>query len=147
MIFKDSRCKLFLTAFYATLDLATGRLAYANAGHCRPPWVEATTGQMHQLTAHGTVMGVFEDIELEENEIHLAPGDLIVLYTDGITEAMDADEQLFGEARLQEAIMSKKGGSAQEILDAIIAATLDFIGDTPQADDLTLFVIKRNKIL
>jgi sigma-B regulation protein RsbU (phosphoserine phosphatase) len=147
MIFKDSRCKLFLTAFYATLDLATGRLAYANAGHCRPPWVEATTGQMHQLTAHGTVMGVFEDIELEENEIHLAPGDLIVLYTDGITEAMDADEQLFGEARLQEAIMSKKGGSAQEVLDAIIAATLDFIGDTPQADDLTLFVIKRNKIL
>jgi len=143
MIFKDSRCKLFLTAFYATLDLATGRLAYANAGHCRPPWVEATTGQMHQLTAHGTVMGVFEDIELEENEIHLASGDLIVLYTDGITEAMDDNEQLFGEARLQEAIRSKQGGSAQEVLDAIVAATLGFIGDTPQADDLTLFVIKR----
>jgi sigma-B regulation protein RsbU (phosphoserine phosphatase) len=145
MIYKDTRCKLFLTSFYATLDLRTGWLAYANAGHCRPLWIEAKSGQMHQLTAHGTVMGVFEDIELEEHEIHLNYDDLIVFYTDGITEAMDAGEQLFGEARLREAITSCPGGSAQDILDAIVTATTNFIGETPQADDFTLFVIKRQE--
>jgi sigma-B regulation protein RsbU (phosphoserine phosphatase) len=145
MIFKDTRSKLFLTAFYATLDRQTGCLAYANAGHSRPLWIQAKNGEIQQLVARGTVMGVFEDIQLEEREVHLFPGDLVVFYTDGITEAMNENEQLFGEARLREAVLARPGASAQAMLESILQATTDFINNTPQADDLTLFVVKRQK--
>jgi sigma-B regulation protein RsbU (phosphoserine phosphatase) len=134
-----------LTAFYATLDRQTGCLAYANAGHSRPLWIQAKNGEIQQLVARGTVMGVFEDIQLEEREVHLFPGDLVVFYTDGITEAMNENEQLFGEARLREAVLARPGASAQAMLESILQATTDFINNTPQADDLTLFVVKRQK--
>jgi sigma-B regulation protein RsbU (phosphoserine phosphatase) len=143
LIFKDTRSKLFLTAFYATLDLRTGRLAYTNAGHNRPLWVQAETGQIQELVARGTVMGVFDEIQLEEHEINIGPGDMLIFYTDGVTESTNEQEQLFGESRLRAAIAARLGDGAQQVLEAIVQATTDFIGDMPQWDDLTLFVVKR----
>jgi sigma-B regulation protein RsbU (phosphoserine phosphatase) len=143
MIFKDTRSKLFLTAFYATLDLTTGWLAYANAGHNRPVWVHAGTGEIQELKSRGTVMGIFEEIEPDEHEINLAPGDVIVCYTDGVTEAVNEAEQLFGVERLHSVIAAHARGSAQELLEAIVQASTSFIGDMPQWDDFTLFVVKR----
>lgn len=145
LIYNDSRSKLFLTAFYATLDLRTGWLAYANAGHNRPLWVHGDTGEIDELRAQGRVLGIFEHIELEQKEIFMDPGDLIVLYTDGITEAMNEKEQLFGLERLYTLVRANYRANPQELIDAIIATIADFTGGTPQADDLTMFVVKRKR--
>ncbi len=143
IIYKDTRSKLFLTAFYATLDLKSGWLAYSGAGHNWPMWLRAQTGKVTDMVARGTIMGAFEEIELEEHEIYVAPDDTIVFYTDGITEAMNANEDLFGEDRLRNVIAANAKAGAQQMLDAIINAVTGFISGTPQADDLTVFVVKR----
>jgi len=143
LIYKDSRSHLFLTAFYATLDLRTGWLAYTSAGHNWPLWYQAATAHIDELAARGTIMGAFEQIELEEREIDLVPGDIIVFYTDGVTEAINANHHMFGEERLRAALAAHASASAQEILEAIVEAVYTFTGDTPQSDDMTLLIVKR----
>lgn len=143
LICKDTRSNLFLTAFYATLDLQTGWMAYSNAGHNYPVWLRAGSGEAVELAARGIIMGAFEDIELEEDEIEVAPGDMIIFYTDGVTEAMNASEELFGEDRLQVVIKENVRACAPDMLKAIVAAVANFTGDTPQADDFTIFIVKR----
>ena len=144
LIFRDRQSQLFLTALYAVLDTGNGRLVYANAGHNPPLWLRAATGDMQTLRAPGIVLGIFADIELEEREIQVAPGDLLVFYTDGVTEAMNASRDLFGEERLQAAVAANAGASAQEVLDAILDAVREFTGDVEQSDDITLFVVRRS---
>lgn len=143
LIYKDARSKLFVTAFYATLDLRTGWLAFSNAGHNWPLHLEAATGQIRDLVARGTLMGAFENIELEEKEIGLVPGDVVVFYTDGITEAMNKNEALFGETRLRQVIAAHPQAGAQQLLDAILGAIEEFTGSTPQSDDMTVLIVKR----
>jgi serine phosphatase RsbU (regulator of sigma subunit) len=142
LILNDSWAEMFLSAFYATLDTRSGRLVYANAGHNRPLWLRVATGECQQLAARGIILGMLEEIELEERQVELAPGDLVVFYTDGVTEAMDADEQMFGEARLQKVLAANARAGAQQVLQAVVEAIRAFTGDTPQSDDLTLFVVK-----
>jgi sigma-B regulation protein RsbU (phosphoserine phosphatase) len=143
LIYKDTRSHLFLTAFYAIVDLDTGWLAYASAGHNWPLLLHAATGEVSELVAPGTIMGAFEQIQLEEQEADIASRDILVLYTDGVTEAMNQQEELFGEERLKSAIAANRDASAQEMLEAIVTAVNDFTGDMPQADDLTIFIVKR----
>lgn len=143
-IFKDSQAALFLTAFYAILDTQSGRLTFCNAGHNRPLWAQAATGEVRTITTPGIALGVIPVIRLSESQIDLAPGDLLVLYTDGVTEAMDANWQEFGESRLREVVASQAGGAAGDLLHAILGAVSAFTGDTAPADDLTLFIVKRN---
>jgi serine phosphatase RsbU (regulator of sigma subunit) len=144
LIFRDRQSQLFLTALYAVLDTENGRLVYANAGHNPPLWLQAATGDVQALEAGGIVLGIFGDVELEEHEIRVAPGDLLVFYTDGVTEAMDTSHDLFGEERLQATVAANANASAQEVLDAILAAIREFTGDVEQSDDLTLFIIRRS---
>lgn len=145
LILKDSRSKLFLTAFYATLDLRTGWLAYANAGHNYPLWVRAKTGDIVELEAKGIILGIFESVELEERDLTLAPDDVVIFYTDGVTEAMNLDGEMFGEEQLLETIATVRHGSAREILEGIVAAVEKFTTGALQADDLTLFIVKRQR--
>ncbi len=142
-ILNDSRSDLFVTAFYATLDTHSGRLTYANAGHNRPLWLQIRSGEIQEVTAPGIALGVLEDIELEEREIDVAPGDLLVFYTDGVTEAMNTGGQQFDGERLRAAVAANPDASAQQILSAVVDAVRAFTGDAPQSDDLTLFVAKR----
>ena len=142
-ILNDSRSDLFVTAFYATLDTHSGRLTYANAGHNRPLWLQVRSGEIQEVTARGIALGVLEDIELEEREIDVAPGDLLVFYTDGVTEAMNTSGQQFDGERLRAAVIANPDASAQQILSAVVDAVRAFTGDTPQSDDITLFVAKR----
>jgi len=143
IILKDSHSDLFLTAFYATLDTGSGRLVYANAGHNRPLWQQAATGQIQELAAHGIALGVLAGIDLEERTIDVAPGDLLVFYTDGVTEAMDAGHQLFGRERLHAAVESCAGTSAQQALESIVHVMGEFTGDIEQSDDITILVVRR----
>lgn len=136
----------FVTVFYGTLEPHTGRLVYANAGHNRPLWWAAATGETQELAAKGIALGVIEEIELDERAIDVGMGDVLVFYTDGVTEAMKADDEEFGVARLRETLATHVEGGAQEILDAVAQAVDDFVAGAPQSDDLTVFVVKRMEI-
>jgi serine phosphatase RsbU (regulator of sigma subunit) len=144
LILKDRRSELFLTAFYAALDPGSGRLVYADAGHNRPLWLRFATGQLRELAGRGFVLGALDTIELEERVIDVEPGDYMIFYTDGVTEAMDNAHQPFGEERLRRVVKATTGASAQEMLEAIVDAVLAFSGSAPQSDDVTLFVVRRS---
>jgi len=143
LILKHSRTDLFVSAVYATLDIHTGMLTYANAGHSRPLWLKSSSGEIQELAARGIILGVFEDVELEEREIDVAPGDILVFHTDGVTEAMDSDGQQFGQERLRAAVAATPDAGAQQILSAVVDAVNAFADNAPQSDDLTLLVVKR----
>jgi sigma-B regulation protein RsbU (phosphoserine phosphatase) len=144
LIRKDSRSDQFVTVFYAILDPQSGKLVYSNAGHNRPLWLRAATGEVQELSARGIVLGIFEEVELEEQELDLAPGDLLLFYTDGVTEAMNAQDQLFGEDRLRAVVAEHATSTSEQVIQAVIGAVKAFAGDTPQSDDVTLFVLKRS---
>jgi sigma-B regulation protein RsbU (phosphoserine phosphatase) len=141
-----TRSHILLTALCAFLDTGTGRLAYANGGHNRPLWFHAHTGTVEELATPGIILGAFETLDLEESAVDLAPGDLLVLYTDGVTEAMDGQRVPFGEARLQEIVRSvaSEGGGAEQVVAAIVGAVEDHVGTDDQSDDLTLVVVRRS---
>jgi sigma-B regulation protein RsbU (phosphoserine phosphatase) len=140
---RDRGGHLLLSALYAVLDTNSGRLAYSNAGHCRPLWLQSTTGEVVELDARGVILGALKDTYLEEREVDVQAGDLLLFYSDGLTEAMNAERQLFGEEQLEAVLAANQGGNAQEVLEAIVDAVRAFCGDTPQSDDLTLFVVRR----
>ena len=146
LIVKDSRDSLFVTAFYATLDTRSGRLTYANAGHNRPLWRRAGTGAVEELAARGIALGVLEDVEMEECEINVAPGDLLLLYTDGVTEAMDAGGRAFGVERLREIVAAHPDAGAEGIVSSVVDAVQSFTGGAPQSDDIALFVVRRSSL-
>jgi sigma-B regulation protein RsbU (phosphoserine phosphatase) len=106
-------------------------------------WVRADGGDVQELEAQGTVLGVFDEIELEEQAIDVAPGDLLVFYTDGVTEAMDEQHQLFGERRLKALVAANHGASAGQVLQSVVDAVRQHAGHVAQSDDLTLLVVKR----
>ena len=143
LILQNNRSGLFLTAFYALLNQQNGVLVYANGGHNPPLWFRSENGECQELTSQGHLIGLFRDVNPEERQIEVRPGDILVFYTDGITEARDKDGNFFGEERLVSSIMENKEAGAGDILDKILTATNEFIGSLQQSDDFTLFVIKR----
>ena len=140
-IARDNQAMLFVSAFYAVLDTGDGRLTYANAGH-NVPIVRRADGTQAEVMSRGMVLGIMDDMTYDEDEIVLAPGDLLLLYSDGITEAMNPAAELFGLARLMDAIPPGPA-TAQAVVDAIIAAVNAFGGHTAQVDDLTVVAVKR----
>jgi sigma-B regulation protein RsbU (phosphoserine phosphatase) len=143
LILQDSQSDLFLSAFYARLDTDTGRLIYCNAGHNPALWRHAATGEFQELTTPGIILGAFPDVELEDQRIDIAEGDLLVFYTDGVTEAIDPDEREFGVEQLCEVVTAHADASAQQILEGVVNAVDSFAKDAPPFDDLTLVVVKR----
>jgi len=146
LILNDSQADVFLTAIYAMLDPETGKLTYANGGHNRPLFIEAATGEVRELSARGIILGQFEEVDLEEEAVEFSPGDTLILYTDGVTEAINADEQPFGEDRLKEILASNAGERAEEIVTAIADAVHSFAGSEPQADDFTILAVARTHL-
>uniref|UniRef100_UPI0035B40D1F PP2C family protein-serine/threonine phosphatase n=1 Tax=Promineifilum sp. TaxID=2664178 RepID=UPI0035B40D1F len=146
LIARDNHAMLFVSAFYAVLDTGSGHLTFANAGHNVPLLLRAS-GDLEEVMCRGMVLGIMDDMTYDEDELVLAPGDTLVLYTDGITEAMDATDELFGKARLKEAIAGAAVRNARDAIDAIITAIRTYTGDTPQADDLTVVAIRRETVV
>ncbi len=93
--------------------------------------------------SRGMVLGIMDDMTYDEATAALAADDILLLYTDGITEAMDAAGELFGKARLMAAVAQATPATARDLIDAILAAVRDYTGDTPPADDLTIVTVKR----
>jgi serine phosphatase RsbU (regulator of sigma subunit) len=144
LILNDSQAEMFLTAFYAELDTRSGHFAYARAGHNRPLWWQAATDELDELAGDGIALGAIEAIELEECAIDMAPGDLILFYTDGVTDALDGAGQQFDVERLRAAVAADPTASAQQVLSNVVRAVGEFTGDTSQFDDLTIVVVKRS---
>ncbi len=144
-LMNEKRSLPFLTAFFGTLHLKTGKLAYALGGHDRPYLVRANDGAIQQLTGRGMLLGAFPEIHLDECEITLSPGDTLVLYTDGITEARN-DNELFDEFRLKAAMASAATDSASAIAQSILLAVHEFTDGQPQSDDMTLLVVQRDAV-
>ncbi|MGB2697342.1 MAG: GAF domain-containing SpoIIE family protein phosphatase [Candidatus Zixiibacteriota bacterium] len=131
----------FITLFYGILDTQNKAFTYTNAGHNYPFLLEGN-GNVKTLEKGGLVLGTISNSLYEEETVQLKPGDLILLYTDGITEAANEKNEMFEEKKLLELLKDNQGTSAQEISRRIVDDVLSFQGILPQADDITLVLIK-----
>lgn len=140
-IYKSSLSNKFITFFLAQYDPDTSILTSINAGHNYPLLVTAD-GNIKHLRSGGLCLGMLPKSRYEKESNQMMPGDLLVMYTDGVTEAFNHDEEEFGEERLEELLINNRRHSAQEILDAILNAVSNFVDGAPQYDDITLAVFK-----
>jgi serine phosphatase RsbU (regulator of sigma subunit) len=140
----DAQTGLFVTAFAGELEVATGRLRYASAGHEPPLLVRAADGQVRELALPpATLLGAFTDFDAPETLIELAPGDLLVAFTDGVTDAADASRTRFGDARFQASLAGVAGAGPDGAVAGVLAAIDAFVDGQPAADDITLLAIGR----
>ena len=142
IIASNSKTGMFVTLFYGVIDKETLTLTYVNAGHNPPIVLRKETGEIEELALTGVAIGAMEDAEYTQESIPLAKGDVVVLYTDGITEAVNDKEEMFDVPRLIETIRKNGNSSSQEIVNEIISAVFSFSGSEPQYDDITLMVVK-----
>ena len=132
----------YMTAILARLEPSTGRLDYLNAGHVHPVLVRAD-GSVERLDRGSTVLGLFPDIDTEVGTCELAPGDLVAMFTDGLSEAEDPAGGLFDDARIVDALIAARSLSARDICGDLLSRARAFSGPNPLRDDLTLVVLKR----
>ena len=134
---------MFVTVFYAIFNTKTGLVTYSNAGH-NPPHIVRAGGTIVELPIDKQLMmGVFEEEVYADKTLQLDHGDTLVMYTDGVTEAGDSTDRLFGTDRLNNILSGVADKSSQEIVEAVKAGIADFVGDAEQNDDITLLVLKR----
>lgn len=141
-IYLDSKTSMFVTLFYAILDIREKTLTFVNAGHNPPLLVSPGSSGVTLLKARGIALGVIDDVDLEPVRVALSPGDVVVLYTDGVTEATNERDEEYGVERLSTLVQASKVSSAREIIDAIVEDVTAFAGSRPQFDDITLMVLK-----
>jgi serine phosphatase RsbU (regulator of sigma subunit)/putative methionine-R-sulfoxide reductase with GAF domain len=139
----NNRADMFVTAWYGVLDPASHRVVFANAGHSLALHVAAADGAMRQLRPAGMPLGVADSLTLARETIALAPGDLLVLYTDGVIDALNEAEEDFGQDRLEALLFGRRHLAAQEVVDALLAAIHTHTGQAPLYDDVTLVVLRR----
>jgi len=131
----------YATFFYGVFSLEQNKLIYTNAGHNAPLFIKAN-GEIVRLEKGGIVLGYISDWEYVQDEIDWLPGDLLVAYTDGISETMSASEEEFGEDRLLEIILKNRKQSVYKIKNCIISALKEFSGTDSPDDDMTLVICK-----
>jgi serine phosphatase RsbU (regulator of sigma subunit) len=133
---------MFVTLFYGLLDPLSGRFQFTNAGH-NPPLLLRNSGTTETLGTSGIALGVIEEAQYHESQVLLAENEVVVCYTDGVTEAINADEEEYGVARLTEVVQRLRGRSAEVLVQAILSDLAAHTGDRPAFDDVTLVVLKR----
>jgi sigma-B regulation protein RsbU (phosphoserine phosphatase) len=142
LIHSSSPPNMFATLFYGILEPELGRVFFVNAGH-NPPMFLKDDGRIQALTTKGITLGLKREAQYELSEIQVNNGDVILLYTDGVTEAMDEQYREYGEDRLSQLLQKNRGLTANEILTRIVEDVQLYRGQAPQNDDITLAVIKR----
>ena len=143
LLAQESANSMFVTAFYGIYNLTTGQVTYTNAGH-NPPYLMKADGTVLQLPfSSDLVVGAIDDFKYSEETLQLEHGDTLLLYTDGVTEAINSGDEEFGEQRLQAVLAQLTGNSSQDIIERIKACVSDFAGEAEQSDDITLLAIKR----
>jgi sigma-B regulation protein RsbU (phosphoserine phosphatase) len=129
----------FATAFYAVLA-PDGKLTYCNAGH-NPPLLIRPSG-MERLETGGLILGLFEHATFEQDTLCVAPGDILVIFSDGVTEALSASGEEYGEERLLECAIQFREKSVADLLEGILASVRQFTAGAVQSDDVTALVLR-----
>ena len=139
----DSVDSMFVTVFYGIYNIKTGVIKYCNAGH-NPPYILKSNGEAVELPmSEDLAVGVFDGVDFHDNQVQLEKGDSIVMFTDGVTEAMNVESEEFGNERLEKALGGEAGQSCQHIIDTVKTELKTFVGEADQSDDITMLVLKR----
>jgi len=142
LITQEAKMGMFVTLFYAVLDPKKRQLHYVNAGH-NPPFVfRDSSGDITLLRASGIAMGVMEEVSFEEKHIELSANDIVVFYTDGITEAINAEMTQFGEKKLIDTIDNNAEMPVSDMIIKVKEEVFTYAGGQPQHDDFTLVILK-----
>ncbi len=145
LLYEENETMMFVTVLYSIYDPATGKLTYSNGGHDPPLLVRPDgTSELLPLT-HGIALGVTPDVEFSNHIVQLNPGDSVVLYTDGVTEAMNANGEQFGVERIHEVFAGSPPNNSEQAAQAMFEAVRTFVGDAPQFDDITCLVLHRSE--
>ncbi len=139
---RENEASLFVTMILGIVDTGTGGMVYGQGGH-NPPLLVPVRGKPTYEPAGGMPLGVFEDAKFGERELQLKPGETLLVYTDGVTEAMNEAKDLFGEDRLEKAVTGVDGLSAEKIAERVIEQVESFVLEAERSDDITLLAIQR----
>lgn len=145
LLHEDNDTGMFVTILYAVYNPFSGDFTFANGGHNSPLIVHPDGSSSLLPLTGGIALGVVPDMPYQQQSIRLDPGDLMFLYTDGVTEAMNEEGEEFGVERLQEVFASKPPSSTKEANEAVFSAVSDFAGDTAQSDDITCLAVSRSE--
>jgi len=143
MLCEESLDSMFVTTFYGVYDLETGEIEYTNAGH-NPPFILKANGTVEMLKSNiNIVLGAIDGMTFKGDTVTLQPGDTLVTYTDGVTEAENINKEQFGESGLAATLETLKGATSQQIVDRINEKVKEFAGEAEQNDDITQLIIRR----
>jgi len=144
LLFRSTDDEKFATLFYGILNNKKNHLDYCNAGHCYPYLFKASEESM-RLDVGGLVIGAFEEFDYSEDAVSFDPGDILLIFSDGITEAVDQSGEQYTEERLYNVIQENRNASAEQLIENIIESVKVFTGESSQVDDMTLIVMKRGE--
>lgn len=142
LICSESLASIFVTIFYGILDTRSGDLAYCSGGHNPPLILKENEGVESLDVSGGLVLGAMKDFDYHTKKTKLEPGDLVLLYTDGITEAMNRKNEEYGDTRLIDCIKKLRDKKLQEIVNIIVSSVKEFTDGAPQSDDLTILALQ-----
>jgi sigma-B regulation protein RsbU (phosphoserine phosphatase) len=142
-MFHNSPAQFYVTFFLGDLETGSGKMRYVNAGHIPPILYRAKTQTIERLTAGGTVIGLFAETPFESGEVEFGPGDILLVFTDGLSEAWGPDEEEFGEERMGVLIRDNASLPARELERKIQDEVEAFTSGARATDDRTLIVVKR----
>ena len=139
----ESVDSMFVTVFYAIYNIYTGELEYCNGGH-NSPYILRANGRVEQMPiSSNPLVGVVDTAEYQSDKTVLQAGDTLVMYTDGVNEAFNADFEEYGEPRMEQALAQLSGQSCRDIVDGMLADVRHFADGAEQSDDITIMALKR----
>jgi sigma-B regulation protein RsbU (phosphoserine phosphatase) len=143
LICLESTRGLFVTLFYSQIDPDKNTLTYVNAGHNPPLFYQLDNDTLQELTKTGMALGIEENTQYEQRKVFFKPGDFILLYTDGISEAFDPSYRQFGTERLKSVVYENRHTSADRLLSALGEAVETFISPSAPSDDITIVIARK----
>lgn len=142
-IYRDSPVDKFITSIYCNLDYESHELSYVNSGHNPPYIVRANDNRIEELDQGGLMLGIMEEIDLPKATLSIDKGDILMLFSDGVTEATNPSSELFSEERFEQWLLDHNQLSAEEMKDALLKTLRDYADGSPQSDDITFIIVKR----
>ena len=145
LLHEENEALMFVTVLYSIYDSATGKLTYSNGGHDAPLLVRPDGSSELLPLTNGVALGIAPDVEFSSNSVHLEPGDAIVLYTDGVTEAMNSKGEQFGIERMHDVFAASPPKDSKQAAQTVFESVREFVGDAQQFDDITCLVLHRGE--